>query len=70
MVNLGWAKAKMKENNKWTFGYLFRHDKFGDGHEVNTYLVSTAEGGFLEERQLYILLKMQLFAQKQLCHQC
>lgn len=52
MLNLGWAKAKMKENNEWTFGYVFQHDKFGDGSEINTYLVSTADGDFLQERQV------------------
>jgi len=45
MINLGWAKAKRKDNNEWAFGYVFRHDKFADGSEINTYLVSTAKDG-------------------------
>lgn len=52
MLNLGWAKAKRKDNCEWCYGYIFKHDKFGDGSEVNVYLVSTAEGGIIEERQV------------------
>lgn len=52
MVNLGWAKAKRKDNNEWCYGYVFKHDKFGDGNEVNAYLVTTADGGLIGERQV------------------
>jgi len=65
MLNLGWAKAKRKQDNEWAFGYVFQHDKFGDGSEVNTYLMSTATGGdFLQERQLVF----EMVWEETVCH--
>lgn len=50
MIELGIAKAKRMDNNEWTKGYVFYHDKFGDKSELEAYLVTTGEGDRFMEK--------------------
>lgn len=41
MIDLGFAKAKRKDNNEWTMGYVFKHEKFNGGKDSQYFLLKT-----------------------------